>query len=152
MNKRIVIIGGGNLGTAIAQGLTKSGFIQPQHIIITKRNVATLKHLEEEGIMVSNNNKEAVQYAELVLLCVKPFQVNDVMEEIKDVLSDKHVLVSVVTGVTIEQLSGNLLKRTAVVRAMPNTAIAIQESMTCISHDRISSDQLKYVEDMFNQL
>jgi pyrroline-5-carboxylate reductase len=102
--------------------------------------------------MVSNNNKEAVQYAELVLLCVKPFQVNDVMEEIKDVLSDKHVLVSVVTGVTIEQLSGNLLKRTAVVRAMPNTAIAIQESMTCISHDRISSDQLKYVEDMFNQL
>jgi pyrroline-5-carboxylate reductase len=152
MNKRIVIIGGGNLGTAIAQGLTDSGFIEPQHIIITKRNVATLKHLEERGIMVSNNNKEAVQYADLVLLCVKPFQVNEVMEEIKDVLSEKHVVVSVVTGVTIEQISSLLPKKTAVVRAMPNTAIAIQESITCISHDRISGDQLKYVEDMFNQL
>jgi len=152
MNKRIAIIGGGNLGTAIAEGLTKSGFIAPQHILITKRNIDTLKYMEEKGILVSNNNKEAVQYADLVLLCVKPFQVNDVMEEIKDVLTEKHVVVSVVTGVTIEQISKFLLKKTAVVRAMPNTAIAIQESMTCISHEKISSDQLKYVQDMFNQL
>jgi pyrroline-5-carboxylate reductase len=152
MNKRIVIIGGGNLGTAIAQGLTKSGFIQPQHIIITKRNIETLKYLEEHGIMVSNNNREAVQYADLVLLCVKPFQVDDVMEEIKDVLTEKHVLISVATGVTTEQISKNLKSKTAVVRAMPNTAIAIQESMTCISHKEISKDQLTYVEEMFNQL
>jgi len=152
MNKRIAIIGGGNLGTAIAEGLTKSGFIAPAHILITKRNIETLKYLEEKGILVSNNNKEAVQFADLVLLCVKPFQVNDVMEEIKDALTDKHVLVSVVTGVSIEQISKYLLKKTAVVRAMPNTAIAIQESMTCISHEKISSEQLKYVEDMFNQL
>src|SRR5689334_20576041 len=123
MNKRIVIIGGGNLGTAIAQGLTKSGFIQPQHIVITKRNIATLKYLEEEGIMASNNNKEAVQFADLVLLCVKPFQADDVLAEIKDSLTDKHVLVSVVTGVSIEQISKVLTKKIAVVRAMPNTAI-----------------------------
>jgi pyrroline-5-carboxylate reductase len=152
MNKRIAIIGGGNLGTAIAEGLTKSGFIASQHILITKRNIATIRYLEEKGILVSNNNQEAVQYADLVLLCVKPFQVDDVMQEIKDVLTEKHVLVSVVTGVTIEQISKYLLKKTALVRAMPNTAIAIQESMTCISHEKISSDQLKYVEDMFNQL
>src|SRR5437762_965194 len=113
MNKRIVIIGGGNLGTAIAQGLTKSGFIQPQHIIITKRNIETLKYLEEHGIMVSNNNREAVEYADLVLLCVKPFQVDDVMQEIRDVLTEKHVLISVATGVTTEQISKNLKSKTA---------------------------------------
>jgi len=152
MNKRIAIIGGGNLGTAIAEGLTKSGFTEPKYIVITKRNVDTLKYMEEKGIMVSKNNKEAVQYADLVLLCVKPFQVDDVMEEIKDALTEKHVLVSVVTGVSIEQISKGFQKKTVVVRAMPNTAIAIQESMTCISHGEISKDQLKYVEDMFNQL
>ena len=152
MNKRIAIIGGGNLGTAIAQGLTKSGFIGPSHIIVTKRNIETLKFLEHEGIMVSNNNKEAVKYADLVLLCVKPFQVNDVLAEIKDVIDAKHVLVSVVTGVTIEQIAKGLSTKTPIVRAMPNTAIAIQESMTCISYEEISKEQLKYVEDMFNQL
>ena len=99
MNKRIAIIGGGNLGTAIAQGLTKSGFIAPSHIIITKRNIETLKYLEQEGLKVSNDNKEAVSYADLVLMCVKPFQVNDVLKEIAGAMGEKHVLVSVVTGV-----------------------------------------------------
>src|SRR2546421_770769 len=152
MNKKIAIIGGGNLGTAIAEGLTKSGFMKPEQIIITKRNISTLKYLGEKGILVSDNNKEAVKQAELVLLCVKPFQVDDVMEEIKDTLGDKQVLVSVVTGISIDQIAKHLHTKTAVVRAMPNTAIAIQESMTCISHEHISKEQLKYVEEMFTHL
>ena len=56
MSKKIAIIGGGNLGTAIAEGLISSGFVKPEHIIITKRNIASLKPLEEKGVLVSNNN------------------------------------------------------------------------------------------------
>lgn len=152
MNKKIAIIGGGNLGTAIAEGLIKSGFILPEHIIITKRNISTIKHLEEKGVMVSNNNAEALRFADLVLLCVKPFQVNEVLTALKDEFTPNHVLVSVVTGVNIQQLAGLQSKKIAIVRAMPNTAIAIQESMTCISHQDISETQLQYVEDMFRQL
>ena len=48
MNKKIAIIGGGNLGASIAEGLINSGFIVPQHIIVTKRNIITLTHLEEK--------------------------------------------------------------------------------------------------------
>lgn len=152
MNKKIAIIGGGNLGTAIAEGLIKSGFVLPEHIIVTKRNTKTLRHLEEKGILVSSDNKEAVQYADLVLLCVKPFQVNDVLSELKDGLRSSHVLVSAVTGVTIEQIEKIVGDGVSIVRSMPNTAIAIQESMTCISHKQVKEEQLKYVEDVFNQL
>ena len=152
MNKKIAIIGGGNLGTAIAEGLIKSGFVLPEHIIITKRNVKTLHHLESKGILVSNDNKEAVQYADLVLLCVKPFQVNDVLGEMKDELGAAHVLVSAVTGVTIEQIEKIVGDDVSIVRAMPNTAIAIQESMTCISYRQVKQEQREYVEDVFNQL
>ena len=152
MNKKIAIIGGGNLGTAIAEGLIKSGFILPEHIIITKRNIKTIEHLEEKGILVSSDNNEAVRFADLVLLCVKPFQVNEVLTAIKDDLTKDHVLVSVVTGVNIQQLSKLQSNKIAIVRAMPNTAIAIQESMTCISHQDVNETQLKYVEDMFEQL
>ena len=49
MNKKIAIIGGGNLGTAIAEGLIQSGFVQPKHILITKRNIHTLHELERGG-------------------------------------------------------------------------------------------------------
>ena len=153
MNKKIAIIGGGNLGSSIAQGLVNSGFTKPEHIIITKRNISTLKVLEAQGILLSNNNKEAVKFADFVILAVKPFQVNDVLGGIKTELKEKkHMLCSVVTGVTIEQMQKIVLKKIPMVRAMPNTAIAIQESMTCICTTSADGEQLRYVEDLFSQL
>ena len=83
MNKKIAIIGGGNLGTAIAEGLIQSGFVAPGHILITKRNLSTLRHLEEKGALVSNDNAEALRFANLVVLAVKPFQVDDVLGAIQ---------------------------------------------------------------------
>lgn len=151
MNKKIAIIGGGNLGTAIAEGLVKSGFVKPEHIIVTKRNVRSLRYLEEKGIMVSDDNQEAVRFADLILLCVKPFQVNEVLAGIKPQLKKSHVLVSAVTGVSIEQME-KIVGDIAIVRAMPNTAIAIQQSMTCISYVDVKKEQLEHVEDVFNQL
>lgn len=128
MNKKIAIIGGGNLGTAIAEGLVKSGFTLPEHIMVTKRNIKTIQHLEEKGILVGDNNSEAVRYADFVILAVKPFQVADVIEGFKNELTPKHLLVSVVTGISLEELLHHVGKKMAVVRAMPNTAIAIRKA------------------------
>jgi len=153
MNKKIAIIGGGNLGVAITEGLIQSGFVQPKQILVTRRNIRHLHELERRGVLVSDKNEEAVHYADLVILAVKPFQVNDVLNELKkDFKEDKHVLVSVVTGVSLEQLSGILGRKIPIIRVMPNTAIAIQESMTCIASKNASEDQLQYVQDIFNQL
>lgn len=153
MNKRIAIIGGGNLGAAIAEGLIQSGFILPGHLLITKRNIATLKSLEERGVLVSNDNAEAVKFADMVILAVKPFQVDDVLDKLRPLFDEnRHVLVSVITGISTSHIHDVLKKKISTVRAMPNTAIAIQESMTCISARDVSSDQLSYVTDVFNQL
>ena len=152
MNKKIAIIGGGNLGTAIAEGLVKSGFILPEHIMVTKRNISTIQYLENKGILVSDNNLEAVGYAHTVVLAVKPFQVADVLAGIQSKLTEKHLVVSVVTGVSMEEILHHAGKKVGVVRAMPNTAIAIQESMTCICSRNTNEDQSQYVKDMFNQL
>lgn len=153
MNKKIAIIGGGNLGTAIAEGLIQSGFVAPKHILVTKRNIQTLNELERKGVLVSDKNEEALRYADLVILAVKPFQVTDILRSLKDEFRpDRHVLVSVVTGVSIEDLSGMVGRGIPVVRAMPNTAIAIQESMTCIAARNVGEEHLNYVLDIFNQL
>jgi pyrroline-5-carboxylate reductase len=152
MNKKIAIIGGGNLGTAIAEGLVKSGFVEAAHIIVTKRNIKSLHFLQEKGVRVSSDNLEAVQFADLVLLCVKPFQVNEVLGQLQPALRNSHVLVSAVTGVTIDQMEKITGTDISVVRAMPNTAIAIRQSMTCISYRQIKREQLEYVEGVFGQL
>ncbi len=153
MNKKIAIIGGGNLGVAIAEGLIKSGFAQPGDIIVTKRNIQSLAELEKKGVPVSSNNNEAVKDAALVILAVKPFQIKDVLLGIKDELKpEKHVLVSVVTGVLIKDIQEWAGTEMPIVRAMPNTAIAIQESMTCMCSKNTSQDQLNHVQELFSQL
>ena len=153
MSKRISIIGGGNLGTAIAEGLITSGFINPADIMITKRNLETLQSLKDKGANVSSDNVAAVQFADVVIIAVKPFQIQEVLLGIKAVLDEqKHLVVSVVTGVYIKDIYSIIEKALPVFRAMPNTAIAIGESMTCTCFQNETKEQVAYVEEMFNQL
>lgn len=149
MNKRIAIIGGGNLGTAIAEGLIKSKFNKASEIIITKRNVSTLKSLKEKGIEITSDNAMAVKKSEVIILAVKPFQVGEVLATIKKELNASKLLISVVTGVSMHELETLIKKNLPLVRAMPNTAIAIQESMTCICSQQADKQEIKYANDLF---
>ncbi|MFN9958135.1 MAG: pyrroline-5-carboxylate reductase family protein, partial [bacterium] len=100
MNKKIAIIGGGNLGSAIAEGLIISGFSLPEHIIISKRNIKTLAEIEAKGVLVTPDNNEALSYADLVIVAVKPYQIKDVLISLREKLdAQRHILISVVTGV-----------------------------------------------------
>ena len=153
MNDRIAIIGGGNLGSAVAEGLIRSSFVAPERIMITKRNTQTLDALRKRGVQVSARNEDALGFADLVLLAVKPFQLKDVLLPLRGSFqAERHVVVSVVTGITIEHLAGMIDAKVPIVRAMPNTAIAIQESMTCLSASNAGEEQLRYVQAMFEQL
>jgi len=152
MSKKITIIGGGNLGTAIAEGLIKSKFCKPSDITITKRNLATIKHLSDKGVNVTSDNVAAIHKSELVILAIKPFQVSDVLNGFVKELTSKHIIVSVATGVLIAEIESTIKKKLPVFRAMPNTAIAIQESMTCLSHSNANAAQVKFVKDLFATL
>ena len=152
MGKKITIIGGGNLGTAIAEGLLKSKFCKAGEITVTKRNTATLVSLEKKGVNISANNAEAVKSGEVILLAIKPFQTIAVLQEIKKHLTGNQLLISVVTGVSIAEMQEVVGKKIAIFRAMPNTAISIQESMTCISHQAANTNDIEYVNNLFSQL
>ncbi len=149
---KIAIIGGGNLGSAIAAGLLKSNFCAAENITVTKRNTATLSTLQEKGINIRSDNAKAVAENEVIILAIKPFQIKEILEEIKPVLSTNHLLISVVTGINLEEIKSIVGKEIAIFRAMPNTAIAIQESITCLSSINANATQIKFTEDLFNNL
>ena len=148
MNK-IAIIGGGNLGTSLAEGLIKSGKYSVDDIIISKRNPNTLPHLLKKGFNIISDNKSAIQQSEIIVLAVLPQQFDAVISEIKGSLTARHVLVSVVSGVTIAAIE-SVVSNTPILRAMPNTAIAIQESMTCIASNEKSKPHENRVSQMFD--
>jgi pyrroline-5-carboxylate reductase len=153
MNKKIAIIGGGNLGSAIAEGLIAASFTQPQNIIVTKRNVTTLDSLKEKGVVVTSNNAAAVAQSNYIILAVKPFQIKEILEQLKPSLNaQQHTLVSVITGVWIKDIQEIVGSDFTIYRAMPNTAIAIQQSMTCICSTNATDESNQFISNLFNQL
>ncbi len=152
MNKKIAIIGGGNLGSAIAEGLLKSKFCEPSDLTVTKRKTETLQKLKDKGVKIISDNAEAATSSELIILAVKPYQVSDVLNSFKMQLTDNHILVSVVTGVLISEIQEIIKKGIPVFRAMPNTAISIEQSMTCISYTNATEEQRIFVEKIFSPL
>ena len=152
-NNTIAIIGGGNLGSAIAEGLLSSGFMAAENITVTKRNIATLEPLQQKGVQVTNDNIKAIQDADWIILAVKPFQIKDILQQLKPHLQPgKHKLVSVITGVWIKDIQDVLGTEFTLFRAMPNTAIAIRESITCICKYNAVSEDEQYILSLFNQL
>ena len=150
---KIAIIGGGNLGAAIAEGLLKSGFATPAQITVTRRNVDRLATLKEAGVTVTSNNQSAIENNDVIIVALKPYNVKEVLEGLKQSFNpEKHIVISVVTGVSLKDLSAIFNNNTPVFRAMPNTAIAIQESVTCLCSVNATNAQVNYVTDLFNQL
>jgi len=151
--KKICIIGGGNLGQAIAEGLISSNFIEANDITITRRNIEALEILKTKGVQVLSDNAAAVQGAAWIILAVKPFQVAAILKEIGPVLDPaQQALISVVTGVSLEDLAVMTGNEFTLFRAMPNTAIAIKESITCLSTHSDSKPHKDFVQQLFDQL
>jgi pyrroline-5-carboxylate reductase len=151
--KKIAIIGGGNLGSAIAEGLIKSKFIAPQNITVTRRNVEALQHLKVLGVNTTSDNEAAIKNNDVIIVALKPYNVKEVLSTLKDNFkASKHIVISVVTGVFLKDLSAIVDHGVPIFRAMPNTAIAIQESITCLCHASASAEQVTYVTDLFDQL
>ena len=149
---KIAIIGGGNLGTAIAQGLLSSKFCEAQNITVTKRNIDTIYHLQKLGVQVYIDNVQATVQNEVIILAIKPFQIKEILTEIKPFITDKHLLISVVTGINLEEIKSIIGNNITIYRAMPNTAIAIQQSITCLSSTNASETQKIFTKNLFNTL
>ncbi len=147
---KICILGGGNLGTSLAKGLINSGLYSDKDIIITEKRDSRLSYLKSQGFQVSENNRDAVHRSGTVVISVKPQQFKALAEEIKDAVSD-HILISTVTGVVFRDIE-NIVGKIPMLRIMPNTALEICESMTCIAFNNTTPNQESMMLSMFEKM
>ncbi len=151
-NKKIAIVGGGNLGQAIAKGIVNSKIIAASNLTVTRRRVQLIQHIKDLGINVTSDNKQAVADADILFIAVKPYQLKQIVEEISPVVKLGTIIISLATGVDSATIQSYFGKTLPIFRAMPNTAIAIGESMTCISAHQANEEQEKTVLLLFEQL
>lgn len=153
MKEKIAILGGGNIGKAIAKGLLASDKYPAENLIVTDLNISYLDDLLADGIAVTTDNIKAVRGSDIVILCVQPTQVTDLIAEIKDAIDpDKQVIAFVIAAYEINDIRELIGKPVNVVRVMPNTAIAIRESMTCLATHEGGEGALGKIKVIFDHL
>jgi pyrroline-5-carboxylate reductase len=149
----IAILGGGNVGQALARGLLAAGQLRAADITLTRRHVDKLAELGAAGFRVGADNRAAVEHARHVVIAVQPRQLDPLLSGIREALDPKrHTLISVVTGVTIGQIRALTGAGLAIVRAMPNTAIAIGQSMTCLAAPSEHRAALERAKTLFDSV
>ncbi|WP_090248899.1 pyrroline-5-carboxylate reductase [Lishizhenia tianjinensis] len=152
-NLKIAIIGCGNLGLSIVNGLLGTEGFEASNLFVTKRNPDSLAYLREEGVTVLSDNLIASQEADMIILGVKPYNVPHILNEIAPVINpENQTIISLATGVTLEEMYQHLPKETTVYRAMPNIAADIQESITCICGKNGSDVTEQDVKELFNSI
>ncbi len=151
-DKKIAIIGGGNLGGSIAHGLLKSRQYKSENITVTRRKIELLADLSKKGLHVHSDNELAMKEADVIIVAVKPRIVDKIMTVAKHVLTTDKIIISVATGVKLAHIQAIIGNDFPLFRAMPNTAIAIRESMTCIATTNGNDVQINEVIDIFNHL
>ena len=160
---RISIIGSGNIGGAIARGLAKGTMFKASDITCTAQSDETLEKMRkiDPDFILTHDNVEAARNADIIIIAVKPWRVEMIIDEIKSVLDfEKQIIVSVAAGVTFDLLNTYLTKNTdfdclatpTIFRIMPNTAIEVMSSMTFVSARNASKEQTDLIIHIFNEL
>lgn len=152
IEKKIAVIGGGNLGASIAHGLLKSKQYHPENITVTRRKIELLADLSKKGVNVHSDNELAMKEADYVIVAVKPKVVDKVLTQGKMVLTNDKIVISVATGVKLAHMQAIVGEEIPIFRAMPNTAISIRESMTCVSTTNGSDEHIDEVIEIFDHL
>ena len=152
MNKTIGFIGAGNMASAMFKGIIKSGLVKPNQIIISDINKERLEALKEElGVEITTDAKEVATKSDIIIPSVKPHIQDSVLAEIKDIITDEKLVVSIAAGKTIESMETVLGSDVKIVRSMPNTPALVGAGMSSLSPNKnISEEELNEVKAVFD--
>ena len=137
---KVAVLGAGKMGKTLIHAMRQSGLAADKIVATGRREESLAPLAEAEGVATGTDNRQAVAGADLVLLCVKPQIVAQVLDEIGGAMGDGQVLVSIAAGATTTLLEGHLPDEVPVVRAMPNTPSLIGAGMTALCGGRWASE------------
>lgn len=149
------------MGSAIVKGLVQGSIIKPGNITVVDINQSSLDALKSFNaeIQTDLNKYDSVNQADIILLAVKPWLIEDVILDIKFRMNyEKQILVSIAAGITIKMISETLLKHSEdnqlppIFRAIPNTAIAVKQSITLVAAANASREQEELILSIFDEL
>ncbi len=153
-NARIAVLGAGKMGETLISSLLQAQVVDKKHLVATTKHGQRAEMLAEKyGIEATTDNRQAAVGADVLLLCVKPQVVLEVLSEIAESVDVGQLVVSVAASVTTKLIEDGLQKEVPVIRAMPNTPCLIRQGMTGLCAGRFANDeQLQRADFIFKQV
>ena len=140
-SKNITFIGSGNMGEALLGGLLKAKLTQPENIVATDILEERLKRIAEKwSVTVTTDNRRAIAGANIIVLCVKPQTISDILRQIKDEVREDQLIISILAGITTGTISRFIGKKNPVIRVMPNIPAVVDEGASGLCLGEFAQD------------
>jgi pyrroline-5-carboxylate reductase len=151
LNKRFLLIGGGNMGRALLRGVLSAGLTPPENFTVVDVHEGKLRELEAEySVHVSKDPAAVVARAEVIILAVKPYTLNDVLDKIRGGVRSEQLVLSIIAGVEAGYIRERLGKNNPVVRCMPNIAATVDAAASAICSCGVATEEhLAIAETVF---
>jgi pyrroline-5-carboxylate reductase len=152
---KIGFIGLGNMAIAMIGGIVKKGIVKPEEILGSSKTEASVKRaVDALGICGMRDNTEVAKQSDILVLSVKPQMYENVIKEIKEVIRQETIVISIAPGKTIEwltELFGFSDQTAKVIRCMPNTPALVGEGCTGVCFGKgITDNEKGKVLDILN--
>jgi pyrroline-5-carboxylate reductase len=153
LKQKIAIIGVGNMGGAIAQCLLNKKVVTPKQLFLSNKYARALSHFKIRGCAIFTDNAKAVSIADVIILAVKPQIIKEVLEEIKPVVHQRQLIISIATGTHIKTIKQCLSQNQPVIRAMPNLCATVGASVSAwIKSREISHAHIHITKSIFSAI
>ncbi|NDW09186.1 pyrroline-5-carboxylate reductase [Dysgonomonas sp. 520] len=152
---KISIIGGGNMGSSIACGLASGSVLKPSEITVVDQDQQVVENIGKlnKDINVAIKDYSSISNADVVIIAVKPWLVETVLKANHDKFDfSKQLIISLAPGITLMQLQSLTSVEAKLYRIIPNTAVAVRQSMTFICQDNTTAEEDKIVRGFFEKL
>lgn len=151
---KITVLGGGNMGGAIALGMAEGNIINPSDITVINRTEKKTQFIKQKNKSINAvaNDYSSLKDADIIILGVKPWMIEEVIKTHKKNLNPKQIIISVAASTSLEQLNEWTFPQSPLYRIIPNTAVAIKESMTFIVSKNTTTEQDQFISDLFDEL
>jgi len=154
MKDKIGFIGAGNMGEALIKGILKAELLSPQNVYASDIRETRLKQLQKTyGIITFKDNKKLTSKAKIIVLAVKPQDMEKVLGEIAPEVNKKHLIISIAAGITTSYISRYLKNKVPIIRIMPNTPALIQEGASALAMGKNAThNDLKSAQRLFESV
>jgi pyrroline-5-carboxylate reductase len=150
-DNKVAIIGCGNIGLSLVQGLIRDTGFPANNLTVTKRNIKELSYLKENGIKLTTDNNRATLDSNIIIIAVKPYNFISLLEEIKGSLDlEKHILISVTAGFELNKIKDVIGIPVPIFRVMPNISASVGKSVSLICNEGAKKEDVDAVKDIFD--